>query len=578
MTAVTGRWRAFVVLWRAFFAQFFTSETVSSDIQLRQTVIWILAFLLVPGIVLVVQLFFDYQGIVIRAIRLQQFDVLDDTLEWIAAVFVTYSMVTIGFIAVFEWDALTFDRRDAMVLGPLPVGAATIVAAKLAALGSLLLAAAMAVNVPNGIVFAFATGDRLGGGTVIAHFFAHLTATGMAAAFVFATLVIVRATADLVVGPRLAAALGSLLQFTFVVALLSVVALSPWVWDVPHRPLNNPIFTGWLPVSWFTGAFEWVRGSSRPYFMPLAVRAPIATAAVVAGGIAASVAGYHRQLQLAIAPAGPAGFAGATRVRRWLARRLVGRDLVATATSDFILLTVARNRAQKTPIAMNAAVGVACVIAGLVQVRDFAALTSPRTALLWIPLVVAYSTIIGLRAACFVPSELPASWTFIANAPSSAASYWSAVRAAMLAYVLPPMLAVMVVLVPLLGWSVVARHTVFATAVVVVLADIIALTIDYVPFTRPYEAGHAKLRTRWPLYLLGAFVFAVWPAALEQPRIGDPAAWLRLTAAVAAAIVALEITGRRSTATHATDAPAETTDDLFRIRVLDLGGSAAGRM
>jgi hypothetical protein len=72
----------FVVLWRTFFMQFFTNETVSSDVQMRQTMIWVVAFLLVPGVLLLVEVFFDYQGIVLRALRFQQFDVLDDTLEW----------------------------------------------------------------------------------------------------------------------------------------------------------------------------------------------------------------------------------------------------------------------------------------------------------------------------------------------------------------------------------------------------------------------------------------------------------------------------------------------------------------
>src|SRR2546425_11535673 len=118
-----------IVLCRAFFAQFFTSETVSSDDELRRQMFWILAFLLLPGILLMIELFFDYQGIVLRAIRYQQFDRLDDALEWIAFLFVTYSMVTVGFIAVCEWDALAFDRRDAVGLGPPPLPPAPVVTA-----------------------------------------------------------------------------------------------------------------------------------------------------------------------------------------------------------------------------------------------------------------------------------------------------------------------------------------------------------------------------------------------------------------------------------------------------------------
>ncbi len=185
------------VLWRAFFGQFFASDTISSDEQLRLTIMGAIAFLLVPGLILLVQLFFDYQGIVLRAIRHQQFEHLTDTIEWIALVFVTYSAVTVGLVGAAAWDALVFDRRDAMVLGPLPLPRATIVTAKIAAVASLMLAAALAVNLFNAVVFAFATADRLGIVALARHFAAHLTATVGAAVFVFCALVVLRGVVGL---------------------------------------------------------------------------------------------------------------------------------------------------------------------------------------------------------------------------------------------------------------------------------------------------------------------------------------------------------------------------------------------
>src|SRR5437773_11550078 len=46
-------WRSpFGVLCRTFFAQFFTSEVVTSDMRLRQAMIGVLAFLLMPGMMM----------------------------------------------------------------------------------------------------------------------------------------------------------------------------------------------------------------------------------------------------------------------------------------------------------------------------------------------------------------------------------------------------------------------------------------------------------------------------------------------------------------------------------------------
>jgi hypothetical protein len=57
------------------------------------------------------------------------------------------------------WDSLTIDRRDAMILGVLPVRARTIVAAKLASLVAFLLLVAAAMNVPAAVAYAFDLGE-----------------------------------------------------------------------------------------------------------------------------------------------------------------------------------------------------------------------------------------------------------------------------------------------------------------------------------------------------------------------------------------------------------------------------------
>ena len=44
---------------------------------------------------------------------------IETHLAQLAVIFVVYSMVTTGLVTVFIWDTLVFDKRDAMVLGPL---------------------------------------------------------------------------------------------------------------------------------------------------------------------------------------------------------------------------------------------------------------------------------------------------------------------------------------------------------------------------------------------------------------------------------------------------------------------------
>jgi hypothetical protein len=565
------------VLWRAFFAQFFASDTIGSEEQLRVTIVGLIGFLLVPGLLLIVELFFDYQGIVLRAIRYQQFEYLTDTLEWIALVFVTYSAVTVGFVGACVWDLLVFDRRDALVLGPLPLSGATIVTAKTAAVASLMLAAALAVNLFNAIVFAFATADRLGVVALARHFVAHVTATVGAAVFVFCTLVVLRGIVGMIASPRVAAAVGSLVQFTFVLAVLGIVILSPAVWRLPHRALVNFTVTHALPTSWFLGVFEWIRGSHRWYVRPLAARAAVGTAAAMAAAALTSLIGFHHQMQGALAASPATGVSGGARVPRWIARRLAGRDRVAAATADFVLVTLARNGAQQTPLAMNVAVGVAIVFAALARVRDFAALTLPRTAVLWIPLVLAYWSIVGLRATFFVPADLPAAWIFRVSAPAREDATWSAVRAALMGCVLPPIAIIALLVTAIsLGWVVAIAHAAFVGAITIVMIEIAALTIAFVPFTRAYRLGRAKLRTRWWLYVIGIYASAIWPVRFELWALSRPAALLVAIAVLAGIAGALATARRRQSIRLASSLRDDVADELAGFTVLDIGMAVHG--
>jgi hypothetical protein len=524
------------VLFRAFFAQLFVSESATSDVQLRQTMVWVLAFVLTPCLLLLFSVFPQFQYLVIRVGRIHPPPgvitratavrnlMAEDMLEWAVAMLVGYSMVTIGLIAVFVWDALSFDRRDAMVLGPLPLRGSTIILAKLGALTALLLGAALSVNLFNAVVFAFETSDQFGVTALIAHFVACLVVTTAAATLVFATIVSIRSTVAIVGGPRLAAAVGSLLQFLFVVILFGFLTALTGAPGGRGR-LNLPnLGTQMTPLTWFVAWFEVLRLSDRGSWSEViaishfAVRALLLT---VSAAALTSVLAFRRQTQLALAPSAAPGPLGHARVSRATASALVACRPLARATADFILTTIARNRPQQAPIAINAALGFAMLVFGLVRARNDAD-QIVRAA----PLILSYWTLIGLRASFFVPSELPASWMFQLNAPARVAQYRAAVRACLLALVAPAA----TLLAAIVGGPL---HAVHVLLLVTALAELLMMTIDFIPFTRPYVHGHAKLKTRWPIYLGGAYVFSY-----GLPRLSW---WWPI-----AAIALLEVVSRRS--------------------------------
>lgn len=64
---------------------------------------------------------------------------------------ITTMMLVVGLISVVSWDATFPDRRDVMVLSPLPVTPRTILFAKLAASGAVLGLAVLALNCASGL-------------------------------------------------------------------------------------------------------------------------------------------------------------------------------------------------------------------------------------------------------------------------------------------------------------------------------------------------------------------------------------------------------------------------------------------
>ncbi|HZR22057.1 MAG TPA: hypothetical protein VFA59_00625 [Vicinamibacterales bacterium] len=553
-------------LFRTFFAQFFTSETVTSDVQMRQAIIGVIAFILTPCLLILFNVFPQFQllvihvgrihpppGVITRATAVRNM-MADDMTEWILSVLVGYSMITIGLLTVFAWDALSFDRRDAMVLGPLPLRSSDVILAKLAALAVFLVGSAVALNLLNASLFGLETADQLGLSTAVAHFISCLVVTIAAATLVFATIVTLRNTIAIVGGPRLATTLGAVLQFLFVVALLLLVVA---VFASPvHRGRVVVPDTNSPPLTWFTAAFEVLRRSDRGAWATthdvargMFVLVPLS----IVAAIATSVVAFRRQMQLALTPVARPGVLGRARLTCAMARLLGAGDRRAHAMSDFVITTIVRSRAVQAPIAINAAIGFTMIVIALSRERGDA-----TTTMMAAPLMIGFWTAIGLRAAFYVPSELPSAWTFHAHAPAAFASYARGVRASIVA-LLAPLAAIAAYAAG--GW----RHAVLVAVSIAALADILVLTIDFLPFTRAYEPGHARLKSRWPLYLLGAVAFAF--GTLRLP------VWF-----ATAVLVALELSIAYATRGWSLQPDEDAVSDAFSVTTLDLtrafGGAA----
>src|SRR4051795_7385748 len=103
---------------RHFFGRFFDTESLSPQGDPQAGVIQTLGILAVPSAFFV---------LLFRPLSLW-----DWSLVTVRYFFVLYSMLVMGFVMVFEWDALFLDARDYQILTPIPIRRHTLLVTKAA--------------------------------------------------------------------------------------------------------------------------------------------------------------------------------------------------------------------------------------------------------------------------------------------------------------------------------------------------------------------------------------------------------------------------------------------------------------
>src|SRR6516164_1481597 len=122
-----------------FFDRFFDKDSLSPEADERANVIQMIAILALPGAILSLFMIVDHPTIRSELTRM-----------WLRAgdryVFVCYAMVVMGFVMTFKWDSLFPDRRDYLILTPLPISLKEFFAAKVMSLCGFLVLFVVAIN------------------------------------------------------------------------------------------------------------------------------------------------------------------------------------------------------------------------------------------------------------------------------------------------------------------------------------------------------------------------------------------------------------------------------------------------
>ena len=338
----------FRTLVRHFFGRFFDKESLSPQGEAEAGVIQTLGILAAPSAFFV---------LLFRPLTLFGW-----SLVAVRYIFVSFSMIVMGFVMVFEWDALFPDRRDYQILTPQPLRLFTVFAAKAAALALFLAIFLFDINFFGVLFWPGVDGGKDFFGILWAHVVAVL-AGGLFAALGIAALQGLLVTflrgnlyrrASVALQTLLMAALVMLLFLTplfgFRIQALAA-AHSPWL----HR----------FPPFWFIGFYEFLRPATKnPELRELGTIAIHALWIAAAVFLLTFLPGYrgHARRVLETPTTGASGPGRMRLLAGVVLRRTLLRDPVERAVFAFISATITRSMKHRLFLATYGGFGAAMAV------------------------------------------------------------------------------------------------------------------------------------------------------------------------------------------------------------------------
>ena len=500
-------------LGRVFFGRLFENDVFSSSVAASSSVLWLLAFLAVPGVMFSGSQLFAYAHL-----RHQPFEVIDRTLLQRETFHIDFVMGVAGLVTMMIWSSLTPDRRDAHVLGPLPITARQQALGRLLALLTFfgLFIAAMAV--PTGIAHPFVTVGAEQIFELPGRILGHITAAVFAGGFVFFLLVNAQLILAALFGPGAIKAVTLPLQMLAMAGMILGLISSGSITNLLLAHAND---AGggllWNPAAWFVGIYRWVAGDPRPVFGMLAIRGAFAGVGIVLFTLILYPLAYERCLRNVIAAEGKRttamsrGWASlAARALRPLLPWPLQRGIAA-----FMLATLGRSQTHRFILGLYA--GLAFLLSLPLMNRLAELPTTGHYTYGWfaIPLGYVFWAVCGLRYSLMMPVEPVANWIFKLTEPVDKRKVLTTVVTVMMSITVLPIAAAFAAAALVLGFERLAVNVFLIVFLAgLCLTELLTLTMKTVPFSCTYLPGQLKLRIYWApfffLWLNFCFTLSNW--------------------------------------------------------------------
>jgi hypothetical protein len=528
---------------RSTFAGFFESELIQPGLPQVRLVIFAIVVLMFPATQIPMRAAQAYDAI--ARIRPEMLDLL----MWPhKLLFITMAMVGTSVVSLMVWDNVFPDRREAFIIGPLPIRTRTIVGARLLALGALMGLIALGAALPSALFYGFVAGVFSPGG-ILRTIPAHFLSTMGASMFAFLLLLSLQGLLiNLMPGRWLQRAV-IVLQFIFVVAALEALLLMDPIIEGLEKSMAGGAATGawmsWAPPAWFLALYEVMAGTSRPVgrFAVLAVGA-LGILLPLAFGLYAFT--YQRLTRRAIEARDTERIGGGVGREPMVARAgaLMSQSGISASVARFSVITLLRSRKHRLLLTIFAGVGTTAAAMSVLVPFSRGRIESMfgADAILPVGLVLIFLLVAGVRTLFAIPAEPPANWVFKLSDAEDARLH---VRGAIAAVVSIAVLPVIVLLAPLHLWTQGARVTVIHSALLLtagfLLAEILLYGFRRVPFTSAYSPPATRARLLWPLWVIGFLSFSFGLSALEADLLEGTVSALVLVAALAAAVLVLRL-------------------------------------
>lgn len=456
--------------------------------------------------------------------------------------FISTTMLVIGLITVVSWDATFPDRRDIMVLSPLPVAPRTIFFAKVAASAAVLCLALLTLNVASGILLPLLVGPMHGSEWGFFRSLPALWVTLIASsAFLYCSVLTVQGFTSLVLPRHIFLRVSAFLQLAAFGVFLGVYFAQPSL-TTPQALAdpNNHWILACSPSYWFFALFNQLNGTLPIRFAWLASRAWSGLGFVACEAIGLSILCYLRNMKKTVEQ--PDLVKGGRSLGQIPA---LGSSL-QTAIAMFSIRSLIRSRQHRVAFAFYLAIVLGI---GLSLLRSELAAPTPLPVsmdLLVSTFLMIFFAVAGLRSVFSLPISLTANWVLRTTQIRPSVQYVAATRHALLILAVIPIwllsLALSFNFTPL---SEVAAHLIVLALLGCIMVEISLIGFYKVPFTCSYLPGKANVQLAFWGFVIVLIAVIVPCLQFELRALHNPYNFKLLLTVLAAGEVTLYAFNRR---------------------------------